>query len=239
VPRDLPPQENKKRNYQIFMKNYYRTLLGVDENVGRVLDYLDAEGLAENTLVIYTGDNGFFLGEYGMFDKRLMYEPSIRVPMLVRYPAGIKPGQVDSDHMVLNNDVFHTIVDYAGVESPRATRAHGASWRPIFEGSQAEWRTSWMYEYFEYPAVHCAGKMRGVRTARWKFIHYIQEPQEFELFDLENDPAEAANLYGRPEHKEKAEELRAELERWRDVTGDDRSEDGKKMAACTGRMSEQ
>ncbi len=239
VPRDLPPEERKKRNFQVFMKNYYRTLLGVDENVGRVLDYLDQSGLAENTLIIYTGDNGFFLGELGMFDKRLMYEPSIRVPMLARYPAGIKPGHVDSEHMVLNNDVFHTIVDYAGVESPRVTRPHGASWRPFLEGGASKWRESWLYEYFEYPAVHCAGKMRGVRTERWKLIHYIQEPQEFELFDLETDPHEMKNLYGQAQYKAKADELLAEMERLRDLTGDDRSEDGTPMLACGNRMRDE
>jgi arylsulfatase A-like enzyme len=239
VPRDLPPEERKKRNFQVFMKNYYRTLLAVDDNVGRVLDYLDKEGLAENTLVIYTGDNGFFLGELGMFDKRLMYEPSIRVPMLARFPAGIKSGQVDSDHMVLNNDVFHTIVDYAGLESPRATREHGASWRGFLDGSNDQWRDSWLYEYFEYPAVHCAGMMRGVRTSRWKLIHYIQEPQEFELFDLQNDPHEMNNLYGQSQHKAKADELRAELERLRDLTRDDRSFDGTPMQPCGNRMRDQ
>jgi arylsulfatase A-like enzyme len=96
-----------------------------------------------------------------------------------------------------------------------------------------------MYEYFEYPGAHCAGKMRGVRTNRWKLIHYVQEPQEFELFDLENDPHEANNLYGRPEHEAKAKELRAELERWRDVTADDRSEDGAQMPPCGNRMRDQ
>ena len=230
--RSLSPKEKKKRNFQIFLKNYYRTLLGVDDNVGRVLDYLDDEGLAENTLVIYTGDNGFFLGELGMFDKRLMYEPSIRVPMLARYPAAIRPGQVDTQHMVLNNDVCHTILDYAGVKRPKSIEGHGASWRPIFEGRAADWRTSWMYEYFEYPGYHCVGQLRGVRTERWKLTHYIQEPQGFELFDLEKDPHEMKNLYGDPAHKDRVEELRAELKRHRDRLGDDRSVDGTPLPDC-------
>jgi arylsulfatase A-like enzyme len=238
VPASLPLEERKKRNFQVFMKNYYRTLLGVDDNVGRILDYLDNEGLAENTLVIYTGDNGFFLGELGMFDKRLMYEPSIRVPMLVRYPAAVKAGRVDNEHMVLNNDVFHTILDCAGVDRPKATENHGASWRPILEGASPQWRQSWMYEYFEYPGPHCAGMIRGVRTSRWKFIHYIQEPQGFELFDLQSDPREMNNLYANPEHRARAEELRAELERWRDLLGDDRSFDGKQLGACGDRMTD-
>ena len=232
APRGLSPEEKKRRNFQIFLKNYYRTILGVDDNVGRVLDYLDESGLAENTLLIYTGDNGFFLGELGMFDKRLMYEPSIRVPMLARYPARIRPGQVDSDHMVLNNDVCHTILDYADVRRPRAMEGHGESWRPIFEGDAPHWRKSWMYEYFEYPGYHCVGQLRGVRTNRWKFTHYLQEPQGFELFDLENDPLEMNNLYDDPAQQARVTEMRNELERMREELGDDRSADGQPLPDC-------
>lgn len=237
VPAELPREIRKHMNFQVFLKNYYRVLLGVDENLGRVLDYLDKERLAENTLVIYTGDNGFFLGEYGMFDKRLMYEPSIRVPMLVRYPAAVKPRQVDTEHMVLNNDVAHTVLDYAGIPRPASMEHHGASWRPILEGKQASWRQSWLYEYFELPGPHCVGKHRGVRTSRWKLIHYIQQPQEYELFDLENDPEERRNLYNDPAHKQQAAELRQELDRLRTLTNDDRSEDGAAPGPCTQRMA--
>lgn len=235
VPASLPRAERKRLNFQVFMKNYYRTLLAVDENLGRVLDFLDKQGLRENTLVFYTGDNGFFQGEYGMFDKRLMYEPSIRVPMLVRYPAAVKP-RVDREHMVINNDVFHTVLDYAGVPLPKETEHHGLSWRPVLEGGAA-WRESWFYEYFEYPAVHCAPIHRGVRTRRWKLIHYLQTPQAWELFDLEKDPEERRNLYNDPAHRAIAGQLREELERWRQVLKDDRSQDGAPAAACTSRMA--
>jgi arylsulfatase A-like enzyme len=233
VPASLPREERKKLNYQTFLKNYYRVLNGVDENLGRVLDYLDSNGLAENTLVIYTSDNGFFAGEYGMFDKRLMYEPSIRVPMLVRHPASFRGGRVDSEHMVLNNDVAHTVLDYAGVTRPEFMRHHGESWRPILENKPVQWRDAWLYEYFEYPAVHCAGKMRGVRTNRWKLIHYIQNPQGHELFDLDNDPEERRNLYDDPRYKQQVGELTLRLEQLRAVTKDDRSEDGTAAAECT------
>ncbi|MBK9168458.1 MAG: sulfatase [Bryobacterales bacterium] len=236
VPAHLSREERKKLNYQVFLRNYYRVLNGVDENLGRVLDYLDQNGLAENTLVIYTSDNGFFHGEYGMFDKRFMYEPSIRVPMLVRYPGAVQP-RVDSRHMVLNNDVAHTVLDYAGVARPEWMEHHGASWRPLLEGRSAPWRDAWMYEYFEYPAVHCAGKMRGVRTDRWKLIHYIQNPQGHELFDLQTDPEERRNLYDVPEHRAKAAEMQARLERFRDLLKDDRSEDGAPMQECGNRMA--
>lgn len=237
VPADLPRAERKRRNFQVFLKNYYRTLLGVDENLGRVLDFLDKQGLAENTMVIYTGDNGFFLGEYGLFDKRLMWEPSIRVPMLVRYPAAVKPGVVDRRHMVINNDVAHTILDYAGIARPKHMEHHGLSWRPILEGRAVNWRDSWFYEYFEYPGPHCAPKMRGVRTSRWKLIYYLQQPQAWELFDLEKDPEERRNLYYDPAHQAQAEQLRRELERWRDLLADDRSEDGTAPPPCEQRMA--
>jgi len=237
VPASLPRQERKRLNFQVMMKNYYRTLLGVDENLGRVLDFLDKQGLAENTMVIYTGDNGFFLGEYGLFDKRLMWEPSIRVPMLVRYPAAVKPRTVDREHMVLNNDVAHTILDYAGVPRPKHMENHGLSWRPILEGQRVAWRESWFYEYFEYPGPHCAPKIRGVRTRRWKLIYYIQQPQAWEMFDLEKDPQERRNLYHDPAWRGQAEQLRQELEKWRSLLNDDRSEDGTPMAACEDRMA--
>lgn len=132
VPASLPREERKKRNLELLVKNYYRVLLSVDENVGRVLDYLDKNGLAENTVVVYTSDNGFFLGEHGMFDKRLMYEASIRVPILVRFPARVKAGQVDSARMVLNVDVAPTLLELAGATA--LAWMHGRSWVPILEG---------------------------------------------------------------------------------------------------------
>jgi arylsulfatase A-like enzyme len=235
VDRSLPRAERKKRNYQLFLKNYYRTILGVDENLGRILDYLDKEGLAENTIVIYTGDNGFFLGEYGMFDKRLMYEPSIRVPMLIRYPAGIKPG-VDSEHMVLNNDVAHTIVDYCGGSLPPYARNHGRSWRPLFDGAAAPWRTDWLYENFEYPGPHCAPKARGIRTAEWKLIHYVQQPQTYEMFHLPTDAGETRNLAEAPQHRMQFETLKKRLYQLRRETADEFGEDGTAPASCTDRM---
>ena len=234
---NLPRPERKRRNFQTFLKNYYRVLLGVDENLGRVLDFLDDEGLRENTLVIYTGDNGFFLGEYGMFDKRFMYEPSIRVPMLVRYPAAVRAGQVDSANMVINNDVAPTVLDFAGVPLPAHMNGHSRSWRPILEGRPASWRQSWMYEYFEYPAVHCAGKHRGVRTRNWKYIHYWEKPEAHELFNLDEDPQERRNLAGEPQHRAKLAEMQAELDRLRTETGDDRSRDGTAFRPCANRMN--
>jgi arylsulfatase A-like enzyme len=237
VPADLPRDIRKILNHQVFLKNYYRTIMGVDDNVGRLLDFLDKQGLAENTLIVYTGDNGFFLGEYGMFDKRLMYEPSIRVPMLLRYPGAVKSGQVDSTHMVLNNDVAHTVLDYCGIARPEHMRNHGESCRPWVENPSLPGRESWMYEYMEYPGAHCAPKARGVRTRTQKLIHYIQRPQAHEFFDLTKDPEERRSLYDDPAYTSDVARLSKELERWRTITDDDRSEDNTPAPECSNRMA--
>lgn len=237
VNKTMPREERARLNYQHFMKAYYRVLLGVDDNVGRVLDYLDKQKLAENTLVIYTSDNGFFAGEYGLFDKRMMYEPSIRVPLLARCPSRFEPS-VDRRHMVLNNDIAHTVLDFAGIARPGSMEGHGMSWRPVVTGSSTPWRDAWMYEYFEYPAVTCTGLMRGIRTDRWKYIHYIQAPQQFELFDLKNDPEERRNLYGDAPHREVAGQLAGRLEKMRQDLGDMRAEDGTPTKPCTQRIAD-
>ncbi|MGI9066200.1 MAG: sulfatase family protein [Pyrinomonadaceae bacterium] len=214
----LPPDERKRQNFQQLAKNYYRTLLGVDENVGRVLDFLDKNNLSNDTLVIYSSDNGFFLGEHGLFDKRLMYEPSIRVPLLVRLPSRVKSGQVNSRHMVLNIDVAPTLLEMAGVPVPPWMQ--GRSFLPQLEGRQIPWRDAFLYEYYEYPAEHCARKNRGIRTERWKLIHFWEQPEEWELYDLKNDPEEMNNLYSQPDHEKRVRELRSHLEMLRRETND-------------------
>jgi arylsulfatase A-like enzyme len=160
------------------------------------------------TAVIYTSDNGFFLGEHGLYDKRLMYEPSIRVPMLVRYPPGFKLGTVES-RMVLNVDVAHAVLQLARLHIP--SDMQGQSWVALPGQPRAPWRNAFLYEYYEYPAVHCARKHRGVRTDRWKLIHYWEQPQEWELYDLEKDPDEIQNLAYRPDYKEKLSELKRRM----------------------------
>jgi arylsulfatase A-like enzyme len=218
VPATLPPDERERANFQALVKHYYRVLLGVDENVGKLLDHLDASGLAGNTLVVYASDNGFFLGEHGLFDKRLMYEPSIRVPMLLRCPAMIDAGRVDDRHMVLNIDVAPTLLDLAGVPVPAAMQ--GTSWRPLLEADRAPWREDFLYEFFEFPAVHCVRKHRGVRNARWKLIHFWQLPQEWELYDLDNDPDEQRNLAADPAHAAQLRTMQARLAELRSEFGD-------------------
>jgi arylsulfatase A-like enzyme len=209
VPASLPADERKRRNFQAMVKNIYRVLLSVDANVGRVLDYLDKEGLAENTVVFYASDNGFFHGEHGFFDKRLMYEPSIRVPMLWRYPGRFRAGLVESTHMALNVDVAPTILELCGVPVPLWMQ--GRSLAPLLDGRQVPWRDAFVYEYFEYPAVHCIRKNRGVRTDRWKLIQYWEQPEEWELYDVKSDPNEVRNLAGAQEHAGQKQALQALL----------------------------
>jgi arylsulfatase A-like enzyme len=217
VPASLPPAERKRKNLEQLVKNYYRVLLSVDENLGRVLDYLDREKLRESTVVVYTSDNGFFLGEHGLFDKRLMYEPSIRVPLLVRHPARAIGGRVDG-HLVLNVDLAPTLLELAGLAPP--VWMHGRSLLPLLAGGEPPWRDAFLYEYYEYPAEHCVRKNRGVRTARFKLIHFWEQPEEWELYDLAADPDETENLAGRPEQAARLRDLRARMAELRRELGD-------------------
>ncbi|HVE39055.1 MAG TPA: sulfatase [Planctomycetota bacterium] len=204
-------------DYQAFMKDYYATLVGADENIGRVLETLTSMGKLDDTLLLHTGDNGFFLGEWQRFDKRFMHEVSIRVPMVVRYPKRIKPGSV-SDRMVLNLDIAPTLLDLAGVPIPKELQ--GRSWVPLFKDPQAEFRKDWLYEYYEYPDSHKVRPHRGVRTEQWKLMHFYQDPEEFELYDLEKDPWEKENLYGKAEHADRVKQLKQRLDELRKETGD-------------------
>jgi arylsulfatase A-like enzyme len=236
VSASLPAPERKRRNLEQLVKNYYRVLLSVDENLGRVLDLLDQEKLAEDTVVVYTSDNGFFLGEHGLFDKRLMYEPSIRVPLLVRYPRRVPAGRVDGRHMVLNVDIAPTLLELARLAPPGWM--HGRSLAPLLEARETPWRDAFLYEYYEYPAEHCVRKNRGVRTERFKLIHFWEQPEEWELYDLVADPDETTNLAGRPDQADRVRRLQARLAELRREVGD--LEDPKPppaAAACSGPMT--
>jgi len=192
-----------------YMEDYLSTIESVDESVGQVLDYLDANGLAENTIVVYTSDQGFYLGEHGWFDKRFMYEESLSTPMLIRYPEGIAKGWV-SDQLVQNLDFAQTFLDYAGIDAP--TDMQGLSMRPILEQSSDEWRDAVYYHYFEYPGIHAVKRHYGVATDRYKLIHFYYDNDEWELYDLETDPQEMNNLYGKQGCEELTKSLKARLQ---------------------------
>ncbi|MGH2417415.1 MAG: sulfatase/phosphatase domain-containing protein, partial [Candidatus Limnocylindria bacterium] len=226
--QDPPPalagQALKKWKYQRYIKDYLRCVAGVDDSVGKLLEYLDAKGLKENTLVIYSSDQGFFLGDHGWYDKRFMYEESLRMPLLVRYPREVSPGTI-SDAMVLNVDFAQTFCDLAGVEPTRPMQ--GRSLRPILRGrTPDDWRTGMYYRYWMHlDGSHGVWAHRGVRTDRYKLVHYYGEaldqpgatdeprPEEWELFDLEADPFELHSLHDDPSHASLLAELRAELAR--------------------------
>ena len=208
------------KDYAGMVREYYRTITAADDNIGKVYAALTEMKQLDQTVLMHTSDNGFFLGEWQRFDKRFMHEPSIRVPLLVRYPTLIKPGS-HCEKMVINVDLAPTILDLAGV--PAVKGLHGRSFKPLLAGEKVDWRKDWYYEYFEYPDTsHNVQKMRGVRTERYKLIHYYEPPprfaEAFELYDLQNDPEEKVNLQGRPAMKQVKEqlltrmkELRAEL----------------------------
>jgi len=199
--------------YQRYIKDYLRTIAAVDENVGRLLLWLDREGLAENTVVIYSSDQGFYLGEHGWFDKRWMYEESLRTPLLVRWPGRVRPGS-ESNELVSNLDYPETFLDIAGAQIPGDMQ--GKSLVPILEGkTPVDWRTSFYYQYFEglpTQAAHAVARHRGVRTQQYKLIHYYIT-DEWELFDTEKDPLEVESVYGRKEYAEVQAHLKAELRR--------------------------
>ena len=196
--------------YQRYMQDYLGTIQSVDDNIGRLLASLDDSGLAQNTIVIYTSDQGFFLGDHGMYDKRFMYEESLRMPFIVRWPAGIKQG-TNSDAIGLNVDFAPTFLDAAGLPVPADMQ--GRSLLPVLRGqTPADWRTSMYYRYYHDPGHHNTRAHYGVRTATHKLIYFWKKDQ-WELFDLKNDPSELHNLYGQPGHEQVTEKLKTELQR--------------------------
>jgi arylsulfatase A-like enzyme len=209
--------------YQRYMQDYLATVQSVDDSVGRVLAFLDKAGLARNTMVVYTSDQGFFLGDHGMFDKRFMYEESIRMPFLVRWPAAIKPG-TKSDAIALNVDFAPTFLEVSGL--PASTEMQGRSLLPVLRGrAPADWRTSMYYRYYHDPGDHNTRVHYGVRTRTHKLIYFWKKDQ-WELFDLVNDPHELHNLYGQPGQETLTATLKAELARLkREVRDDDQLAD--------------
>jgi len=208
---DLSGRELVRWKYQRYIKDYLRCIAGVDDQIARLLDYLDETGLARNTIVVYSSDQGFFLGEHGWFDKRFMYEPALRTPFIVRWPGVVEPGSVD-DHLVQNLDFAPTFLDAAGVEAPESMQ--GRSVVPILKGeSPAKWRDSIYYQYYE-EGVHNVAPHYGVRTDRYKLMRFPGY-DGWEFYDLDRDPDETRNRYGEPEYAEIIDGLKAELARLR------------------------
>jgi arylsulfatase A-like enzyme len=206
----LTGDELTRWKYQRYMQDYLATIQSVDDNVGRFLDFLDSSGLAKNTIVIYTSDQGFFLGDHGMYDKRFMYEEALRMPFLVRWPAAIEPG-TRSEAIGLNVDFAPTFLDAAGLPVPAGMQ--GRSLLPVLRGrTPADWRTSMYYRYYHDPGHHNTRAHYGVRTLTHKLIYFWRKDQ-WELFDLVHDPLELHNLYGQPGQEKLTAEMKAELQR--------------------------
>ena len=205
------------RSLEELVKDHYVGVEDNDRNLGAVLKALERGGQLEKTAVMITADHGFFLGEHHLYDKRLMYEPSIRVPMILRYPGKIKEGET-SDEMVLNLDVAPTLLQLAGLPVPSGMQ--GKSFLPLSEGEKVSWRQDWLYEYYEYPGYENVKPCRGVRTARYKYIEFFLEPKEYELYDLAKDPNEMNNLYGKSGYEELTKHLQARMAELREETDD-------------------
>lgn len=221
-PDDLSEMERRHWNYQRYMKDYLRTVAAFDQEIGRLLDYLDEAGLTEDTLVVYATDNGMFIGEHGYYDKRFMYEESIRIPLLMRYPPMIEEGTTE-ERVVRNIDFAPTFLDLAGADIPDGVQ--GRSLRPLLEGrEQADWDEPLYYHYYEYPGPHYVRPHYGIRTERYKLIYYYTV-EEWELFDLQRDPHELQNVMSTPRYSDVTQRLKAQLrdlrERYGDTTGKD------------------
>ena len=231
VPEGLSDDEELRWKYRRFITDYLRCVAALDENVAAVLDWLDKRGIAEDTIVVYTSDQGFFLGDHGWYDKRFMYEESLRMPFLVRYPREIPAGST-SAALALNVDFGPTFLDYAGVPMPSSMQ--GRSLRPVLSGQPpADWRTSMYYRYWvHYDVAHHVWAHYGVRTDRHKLVYYYAEPcgtpgafdeprpPEWELFDLQADPLELRSLYADAAYTPVVRELKAELRRLQQELGD-------------------
>lgn len=207
--------------YKRYMEDYLGSIRSVDRNLGRFMKYLKKSGLEENTLVIYTSDQGFYLGEHGWFDKRFMYEESFRTPLVAQWPGHIKPGSVNND-LVQNIDFAPTLLDVAGAPIPEYMQ--GKSLLPILKGeSPGGWRDALYYHYYEYPGFHMVKRHYGVRTDRYKLIHFYDDIDEWELYDLQEDPHEMNSVYGDEEYADIQVELLKKLKglraQYKDDTG--------------------
>ena len=215
---NLSGQELVRWKYQRYAKNYLRCVKGVDESVGTLMKTLEELNIADNTIVIYSSDQGFYVGDHGWYDKRWMYDESLKMPLIVKWPGTTKPGS-RNENLVQNLDYAETFLDIAGTDIPADMQ--GASLVPLLKGEQPnDWRTSIYYHYYEYPSVHMVPRHYGVRSDRYKLMRFYQF-DEWEFYDLEKDPDELQNEYNNPAYAAQIAEMKTELERLRTVYDDD------------------
>ena len=206
-------EEKMKWKYQRYMQDYLATISSVDDNVGRVLDYLGESGLDKNTIVVYTSDQGFYLGEHGWFDKRFIYNESFKTPLMIKWPNVINAGTTNKE-MVQNLDFAQTFLEAAMIDIPNDMQ--GESLIPLLKGNSDEWtRDAVYYHYYEYPSVHMAKRHYGIVNKEFKLVHFYYDIDEWELYDRLNDPNEANNVYNNPDYKDVEEKLTQELKEMR------------------------
>ena len=207
--RNLKGKELAEWKYQRYMRDYLKVVKSLDDNVGRVLDYLEEKGMMDNTLVVYTSDQGFYMGEHGWFDKRFMYEESMHTPLIMHLPKGLN-AKGDIAEMVQNIDYGPTFLELAGVKVPEDM--HGVSLLPLLKGEHpTDWRKALYYHFYEYPAEHMVKRHYGVRTDRYKLIHFYNDIDHWELYDLKNDPNELHNLYGEATYEPVVAEMKQQM----------------------------
>ncbi len=216
---NLTGKELIRWKYQRYIKDYLRCIASVDDNIGRVLDYLDEADLADNTIVIYTSDQGFYLGDHGWFDKRFMYEESLRMPLIIRHPGQTKAGS-KSDDLVMNLDFGPTMLAFAGAKKPYDMQ--GESFKTILQSNTPkDWRKAIYYHYYEHPGEHMVKRHYGIRTQRYKLMHfYYDNIDAWELYDLKKDPREMNNVYSQASYKSIIEQLKTDLTALRKKYGD-------------------
>jgi arylsulfatase A-like enzyme len=197
----------KEWAYQTLLKGYFRQIANLDENVGKLLDYLDKTGLNENTIVVYTSDNGWFTGQHGLLNKMWMYEESLRTPLIIRYPEHVKKNSINNN-LISSLDFAPTLLDYAGAKIPSSMRGH--SFRKILEGNiPSDWRTSFLYHYYDQYGVP---EIIGIRTDRFKLINYFnKDSSEWEFYDLKDDPDEMHNQINDPIKRDLINDLKNKI----------------------------
>jgi arylsulfatase A-like enzyme len=211
-------KEKMQWKYQRYIQDYLACISSVDDNVGRVLNYLDEKGLSENTIVVYTSDQGFYLGEHGWFDKRFMYNESFKTPLLIRWPNTIKAG-ITNDEMVQNLDFAQTFLEAAGIAIPHDMQ--GESMMPLLKGNEEKWnRNVVYYHYYEFPNEHEVYPHYGIATKDYKLFHFYGDIDEWELYDLKKDPNEMRNEYNNPKYQERVKNLKIQLTELRIIYGD-------------------
>jgi arylsulfatase A-like enzyme len=208
-PEGMSAEEGRKWRYQNYIKDYLACVKSVDDNIGRVVKYLEDNGLADNTIIMITSDQGFYLGEHGFFDKRFIYEPSVKMPLIIRYPGHIKPGSVNKD-IVTNIDFAPTLLDLAGIKTDH--KMQGSNFAPLLSGkTPGNWQKARYYHYYEFPYWHHVQPHYGIRTDRYTLAHFYYNIDVWELYDNQKDPEQIHNLIDDPAYAEVVKDLKAQL----------------------------